>query len=114
MRGLLCSITAILVLMGAAAWALTPEEVVRLKKAGVGEETIRLMLEQERQGGGAPMAQEGDQVIYRAGSGSAADAQRHQQHEAWKEKQSLEALKGMVIDQRSQPAPGTGKQLPGQ
>lgn len=32
-------------------WALTPDEVIKLKKAGVSDETIRLMIEQERAGG---------------------------------------------------------------
>ena len=31
-------------------FALTPEEVLKLKKAGVSEETIQMMLEQEREG----------------------------------------------------------------
>jgi len=33
-----------------AAFALTPEEVLALKKAGVGDETIRMMMRQEREG----------------------------------------------------------------
>lgn len=33
------------------AQALTTEEVIKLKKAGVSDETIRLMIEQERAGG---------------------------------------------------------------
>ncbi len=33
------------------AYALTTEEVIKLKKAGVSDETIRLMIEQERAGG---------------------------------------------------------------
>lgn len=33
-----------------AVFALTPEEVLALKKAGVGEETIRVMMQQEREG----------------------------------------------------------------
>lgn len=36
------------------AVALTPEEVLKLKKAGVSEETIQMMLEQEREGKGPP------------------------------------------------------------
>ena len=33
-----------------AVFALTPEEVLALKKAGVGDETIRVMKQQEREG----------------------------------------------------------------
>jgi len=32
-------------------YALTTDEVIKLKKAGVSDETIRLMIEQERAGG---------------------------------------------------------------
>jgi hypothetical protein len=40
----------IVLLLAGSAFALTAEEVLKLKKAGVSEETIRLMIEQERAG----------------------------------------------------------------
>jgi hypothetical protein len=91
-----------LALAASAAWALTPEQVTRLKKAGVSEETIRLMLEQEAAGGrvSGPVEKGRDRVIYRAGQGAGADAARMRRHEAWKEKKSLESLPGIVVDQR--------------
>jgi hypothetical protein len=43
---------AIMIIALHAGWAdsLTTEEVIKLKKAGVSDETIRLMIEQERAG----------------------------------------------------------------
>ncbi len=46
------SVAVMILTMGVSwTWALTPDEVIKLKKAGVSEETIRLMIEQERAGG---------------------------------------------------------------
>jgi len=43
------AMVAMIVVMGVSwAHALTTEEVIKLKKAGVSDETIRLMIEQER------------------------------------------------------------------
>jgi hypothetical protein len=91
-------------MLAAPAAALSPEEVVRLKKAGVSEETIRLLMEQEAAGGrtSGPMEKRDDRVIYRAGQGAGADAARMRRHEAWKEKKSLESLPGIVVDQREE------------
>ncbi len=58
-----CSAVAILLLAGAAV-ALTPEEVVKLRKAGVSDETIRLMIEQECAG---RQANPSDQIGVREG-----------------------------------------------
>lgn len=47
------SVLTILILVcggSSAVFALTPEEVLALKKAGVGDETIRVMMQQEREG----------------------------------------------------------------
>lgn len=38
----------LIVLYAGSAFALTAEEVIKLRKAGVSDETIRLMIEQER------------------------------------------------------------------
>ncbi len=95
---------AVLLLWVCAAAALSPEEVIRLKKAGVSDQTIQLMLEQEAAGGGgaAGPVQEGrGEVVYRAGSGVREEMQRNREHERWKEEKSLEALKGVIIDTRS-------------
>ena len=94
----------ILSLLGAGvAWGLTPEEVIKLKKAGVSDETIQMMLEQEKAGGGTqqgPVEDTKNEVIYRAGQNTKAQAERNARHEAWKEKKSLEAVGGVIIDKR--------------
>lgn len=90
-------------LWAGAAWGLTPEEVIKLKKAGVSDETIQMMLEQEKAGGDVkqgPVEDTGGEVIYRAGQNSKAQAERNARHEAWKEKKSLEAIGGVIIDKR--------------
>ncbi len=98
----LAMLATLTLLMASAAAALTPEEVIRLKKAGVSDKTIQLMLEQERAGGGTPEAVEdtSGEVVYRAGQNTKADMDRNARHEAWKEKKSLEAVGGVIIDQR--------------
>ncbi|MBI5522817.1 MAG: hypothetical protein HY910_09325 [Desulfarculus sp.] len=117
---------AALVLWAAApAAALTPEEVIKLKKAGVSDATIEKMLEQERQGGSTqtgPVTETEDRVIYRSSQGTAEDIRRNEQHERWKEQKSMEMLKGgIIIDGRtgqpataapggSTPAQGQGQQ----
>jgi hypothetical protein len=91
-------------LVGASsAWGLTPEEVIKLKKAGVSDATIQMMLEQEKSGGSVnqgPVEDTGNEVIYRAGQNTKAQAERNARHEAWKEKKSLEAVGGVIIDKR--------------
>lgn len=100
-------ITIICMILGllwaGAAWGLTPEEVIKLKKAGVSDETIQMMLEQERAGGDTkqgPVEDKGGEVIYRAGQNSKAQAERNARHEAWKEKKSLDAVGNVIIDGR--------------
>lgn len=100
-------ITVMFMIMGllwaGSAWGLTPEEVIKLKKSGVSDETIQMMLEQEKAGGDVkqgPVEDTGNEVIYRAGQNTKAQAERNARHEAWKEKKSLEAVGGVIVDQR--------------
>lgn len=104
MRAILMILTAGLMLAASASWALTPQEVIRLKKAGVSEATIQKMLEAEQKGGGGatgPVTETKDEVIYRAGEGSRERAQRNAEHERWKEEKALDAAGNVIIDQRS-------------
>ena len=98
----------IIVLYASWAQALTPEQVIQLKKAGVSEETIRIMLEQER----AAKAQnpydqigvrevkdaEGNtSVIYSTGAPTTpaqGDPEREKVEKAWK------MLQNTIIDTR--------------
>lgn len=85
------------------AGALSADEVIRLKKAGVSDETIQKMLEQDKRGGSSPqrgpVSETRDQVIYRAGPDD-EEIERNQQRERRKEERSLEALDNVIIDQR--------------
>lgn len=85
-----------------ACWALTAEEVIRLKKAGVSDATIQKMLEQEKASGSSqgPVTESKDEITYKAGKNVRSDMQRNREHERWKEEKSMEALKGVIIDQR--------------
>ena len=101
-------------LTATAAWALSADEVVKLKKAGVSDATIQKMLDQERRTGGGgggggggqagPVQETQDAITYGAGRNVPEKARQHEQRERMKEEKSLEMLKGVIVDQR-QPAP---------
>lgn len=101
----LLSALIFLAVAAATAWALSPEEVIRLKKAGVSDAVIQKMLEQEKQGRTSQPSYEENQgeVVYRAGGNVQQEMQRNEEHERWKEEKSLDALKGVVIDTRTNP-----------
>jgi hypothetical protein len=89
------------------AWALSADEVIRLKNAGVSDETIQKMIEQEKRGGSSPqrgpVSETKDQVIYRAGPDD-EEIERNQRRERRKEERSLDAVDKVIIDQRRVPA----------
>lgn len=103
MKAWAAALAAAVVLTAGAAWGLTADEVLRLKKAGVSDAVIQKMLEQEA-AGGAPgdgnVTRTEDSVTYRAGQQTKDRLQRNREHERWKEEQSMKALGGMVIDSR--------------
>lgn len=91
-----------------AVSALSPEQVIALKKAGVSEETIRLMIQQEEQARKTPedtigrreiKDEQGNTVIlYSTGRSSAAeknDEEKKKAENAWK------MLQNLMIDGRS-------------
>jgi hypothetical protein len=92
------------------AYALTTEEVVKLKKSGVSDETIRLMIEQERTGKqpnpsdqiGVREVKDADgnaSVIYSTGAPTAPTQNQSEQdkvREAWKMLQN----QNTIIDNR--------------
>jgi hypothetical protein len=88
--------------------ALTPDQVIALKKAGVSEETIRLMIQQEDQARKSPedtigrreiKDEQGNTVIlYSTGRSSTAeknDEEKKKAENAWK------MLQNLMIDGRS-------------
>lgn len=101
----------LLAFMAAQAWGLSTEEVLRLKKAGVSDETIQKMIEQEQKGSGSqsPVSETKDEVIYRAGQSTPQEVERDQRHEAWKEQKSMDNLGGVIVDQRRPLPPRQGQ-----
>jgi len=103
---------AIMIIALHAGWAqaLTTEEVIKLKKAGVSDETIRLMIEQERAGRQPnPSDQIGvrevkdaegnTSVVYSTGAPSAPtqnESEQEKVEKAWKMLQN----QNMIIDNR--------------
>lgn len=98
------------IVLPAAALALTPEQVIALKKAGVGDETIRLMIQQEEAGRNGPDGAMGRReikdgegnavVIYSTGRPVQSDAG---EGEKKKVENSWKMLENMIIDGRSKP-----------
>ena len=100
----------IIALGASSAVALTAEEVIKLRKAGVSEETIRLMIEQERAGRqanpsdriGVREVKDADgntSVVYSTGAPSAATQSESEQEKvdkAWKMLQN----QNVIIDDR--------------
>lgn len=84
-----------------AAWALTADEVIRLKNAGVSDQTIQKMIEQDKKGGGqqGPVSETRDQVIYRAGP-SDQEIEAQERRERRKEDKAMDATGNVIIDQR--------------
>lgn len=100
----------IIALGASSAFALTAEEVIKLKKAGVSDETIRLMIEQERAGKqtdpsdriGVREVKDADgnaSVVYSTGAPAAAaqgDSEQEKVDKAWKMLQN----QNVIIDDR--------------
>lgn len=100
----------IVLLLAGSAVALTADEVVKLKKAGVSDETIRLMIEQERAGKrtdpsdriGVREVKDADgnaSVVYSTGAPAAAaqgDSEQEKVDKAWKMLQN----QNVIIDDR--------------
>lgn len=100
----------IIALGASSAVALTAEEVIKLRKAGVSDETIRLMIEQERAGRqanpsdriGVREVKDADgnaSVVYSTGAPTAATQNESEQEKvdkAWKMLQN----QNVIIDDR--------------
>ncbi|KIX15230.1 hypothetical protein [Dethiosulfatarculus sandiegensis] len=99
---IICAL-CVLFLVALPAWSLTPDEVIRLKKAGVSDEVIQKMLEQEKAGVATqgPMTETEDEVVYRAGSQTPEEIEENRRREREKEDKSMEVLKGVIIDTRN-------------
>ncbi len=81
------------------SYAITPEQVIELKKAGVSDETIQIMLEQEKEGTRVITDGQGNEyIIYSTGKSvqkEKADIKEEEKTErAWK------MLENIIIDNR--------------
>jgi hypothetical protein len=104
------ALIGLLALIPAALFALTPEQVIALKKAGVSEETIRLMIQQEEKAQKNPDdaigrreikdGQGNTVIIYSTGSGRASNSEKAEE-EKKKAENSWKMLQNMMIDGRS-------------
>ncbi len=74
--------------------ALTPEEVLMLKEAGVEEATIRMMIEQSRPG----ISEDEESIRYSTGTSRREDPRKV---EAEKVERAWEMLNNLIIDARS-------------
>ncbi len=111
-------LASLLVLLPAAGLALTPEQVISLKKAGVSDATIQLMIQQEENARKAPEdtigrrevkdSQGNTVIIYSTGNppgNDKRDEEKKKLENAWKMLQNM----NLKVDGRStanpQPAP---------
>ena len=107
---IMCSVLLLIALSVSWTSALTTDEVIKLKKAGVSDETIRIMIEQERAGKQQnPADQIGTReikdaegntsVIYSTGAPTAPtqnESEQEKVREAWKMLQN----QNTIIDNR--------------
>ena len=116
--GYFCSIMVCLILIfgvTAGAFALTTEEIIKLKKAGVSDETIQLLIkteheERERHRRYDPGRMVGSkeitlpdgrkQIIYYSVT-DPVEAERQRKEEEEKLEKSWDVLKHLIIDQRT-------------
>lgn len=102
-------LAVLLTLCGAAAQAMTAEEVVKLKQAGVSDATIQKMLELEGVKGDEPGKEQNGSIVYQAGSKNAERRKANQEHERWKEEKSMDAVQGVILDSRRPNSGGDGQ-----
>jgi hypothetical protein len=104
---IICSVLLLIALSVTWADALTTDEVIKLKKAGVSEKTIQTMIEQERAGKQpnpsdqigvreVKNAEGSTSVIYSTGAPTQNQSEQQKVEEAWKMLQN----QNTIIDNR--------------
>jgi hypothetical protein len=84
----------------APAWALTPDEIIRLKEAGVSDALIQTMIESgSNTHDGSGIWEDERHINYQAAP-SYRSRQDHDRHERWKEERAMEAAGNVIIDGR--------------
>lgn len=82
------------------AWALTPDEIIRLKEAGVSDALIQTMIESgSNTHDGSGVWEDEGRVNYQAAPNHRG-RQDHDRHERWKEERGMEAADNVIIDGR--------------
>jgi hypothetical protein len=95
LAGMICSL-----LLAAPALALTPDEVIRLKEAGVSDTLIQSMIESgSNTHDGSGIWEDKGQITYQAAPNYNARRDQYR-HERWKEERALEAVGQVIIDGR--------------
>jgi len=80
-------------------YAITPEQIIELKKAGVSDETIQIMLEQEKEGTRVINDGQGNvYIIY--STGKSARKERADITEEEKIERAWKMLENIIIDKR--------------
>jgi len=81
------------------SYAITPEQIIELKKAGVSDETIQIMLEQEKEG--TRVIDDGQGNVYIIYStGKSARKERADIKEEEKIERAWKMLGNIIIDKR--------------
>jgi hypothetical protein len=97
----ICFLIAFSFIMGysSTGFCLTPEEIIKLKDAGVSDETIQIMLEHEKQGVREIRDDKGHSyIIYSTGSSSTCV--KKDKEEADKVERAWRILEHVIIDGR--------------
>ncbi|MDR1396120.1 MAG: hypothetical protein LBJ14_00050 [Desulfarculales bacterium] len=95
----------IIMILNTPALALAPDEIIRLKEAGVSDALIQAMIENgSNTHDGSGVWEDGDGINYQAAPNNRS-RREHYRHERWKEERALEAADSVIIDGR-RPLPG--------
>ena len=88
-----------MVIFSSYSYAITPKQIVELKKAGVSDEIIRIILEQDKLGTKVIKDKQGDvYIIY--STGNSVRKEKLDIKEEEKTKKAWEMLKNIIIDIR--------------
>ena len=96
----------LLAVMCLPALALSPEEVIRLKEAGVSDSLIQTMIENNSGAIDGSGIRETDKYIIYQAAPIERSRQYNYDHERWKEERSMDAVGNVIIDGR-RPLPAT-------
>ena len=96
-----CFILILIVVMSFLpySFALTPEQIIQLKKAGVSDETIQIMLKQEKEGAREIKDDQGNVYIIYSTCRSSQEKKKNGNEEE-KVRRAWRMLENIIIDSR--------------